>query len=147
MYERGDQEKIRRKGFSLLDMKRYLEDNGYRADGFRVSLDKLIEVDVPAIALINTRGYSHFVVVKASDGERVLLSDPAVGNRVVRRTEFEKIWNGIFLLVHNQVEVARPHFNQAEAWASHPPPPLGKALSRQTLAQFTLSLSPRLGDY
>lgn len=41
MYERGDQQKIRREGFSLLDMKVYLEENGYDADGYYTSLDTL----------------------------------------------------------------------------------------------------------
>src|SRR5262249_35738456 len=36
MYAVGDQASIRKLGFSLLDMKRYLESLGYVADGFRV---------------------------------------------------------------------------------------------------------------
>jgi predicted double-glycine peptidase len=38
MYVRGDQAKIRREGFSLLDMKLYLEQHGFRADGFEATL-------------------------------------------------------------------------------------------------------------
>ena len=147
MFENGDQEKIRRKGFSLLDMKIYLESQGYKADGFRISLDKLVAVDIAAIALVNVAGYSHFVVIKAIDEQRVLLSDPAVGNRIVRREEFAEIWNGIFLVIHSHTEVAKPYFNTAEAWQYLPGAPLGEAISRSTLAQFTMSLSPRPGDY
>lgn len=147
MFEHGDQEKIRRKGFSLLDMKLYLESQGYKADGFRISLDKLIAVDVAAIALVNVAGYSHFVVIKAVDEQRVLLSDPAVGNRIVQREEFADMWNGIFLVIHSHTDVAKPNFNTAEAWKYLPDAPLGDAISRSTLAQFTMSLSPRPGDY
>src|SRR5215467_4814997 len=32
MFDNGDQEKIQREGFSLLDMKRFLDAQGYRAD-------------------------------------------------------------------------------------------------------------------
>src|SRR5215470_7501866 len=37
----GDRAKIQQEGFSLLDMKRYLEAHGFEADGFEVPLDKL----------------------------------------------------------------------------------------------------------
>ena len=38
MYEHGDQAKIRKQGFSLLDMRRYLESEGFQADGFELPL-------------------------------------------------------------------------------------------------------------
>ena len=41
MFERGDQAKIRKEGFSMLDMKRYLESRGLRADGFQLPVDRL----------------------------------------------------------------------------------------------------------
>ncbi|MFV0278147.1 MAG: C39 family peptidase [Parahaliea sp.] len=147
MFETGDKENIRAKGFSLLDMKLYLERNGYRADGFRISLDKLREVGVPAIALINTRGYSHFIVVKAIDERSVVIGDPALGMRALPRDEFEAMWNGIFFVIHNRMEVAKRHFNQDEDWDHQVLPPLEQALSRRTLAEFTLSLPTRLNDY
>ena len=40
MFEVGDQDAIRRSGFSLLDMKNYLDTLDMRADGFRISLDE-----------------------------------------------------------------------------------------------------------
>ncbi|MBN7797480.1 cysteine peptidase family C39 domain-containing protein [Parahaliea mediterranea] len=147
MYETGDQEKIQAKGFSLLDMKLYLERAGYRADGFRISPDKLREVGIPAIALIDTRGYSHFVVVKAVNEGHLILGDPALGIRAVSRAEFEAMWNGIFFVIHNRMELAQQHFNQDEDWNRLLAPPLGEAVSRRTLAEFTLSLPTRAHDY
>ena len=47
MFVRGDQAKIKREGFSLLDMKRYLEAHGFEADGFEEPLDKLAEARHP----------------------------------------------------------------------------------------------------
>ncbi len=41
MYAVGDQNEIRSKSFSLLDMKRFLESRGYTADGVRSPLDTL----------------------------------------------------------------------------------------------------------
>ena len=43
MFARGDQEKIRREGFSLLDMKTYLNAHQFQADGFELPLEKLLE--------------------------------------------------------------------------------------------------------
>ena len=82
MYEAGDKDRIRKQGFSLLDMKVYLESEGYLADGFRISLDKLAELGVPAITILNMKGYHHFVVVKGISGNEVLVSDPAAGTTV-----------------------------------------------------------------
>src|SRR6218665_2475537 len=56
MYREGDQAKIQHEGFSLLDMKRYLEANGFEADGFEAPLEKLAAAKIPAIALINESG-------------------------------------------------------------------------------------------
>ncbi len=41
MFEHGDQEKIKELGFSLLDMRNYLDRRGYRSDGFKMKLDQL----------------------------------------------------------------------------------------------------------
>ena len=41
MYERGDQNKIRKEGFSLLDMKNYLEAHGFEGDGFVAEIEQL----------------------------------------------------------------------------------------------------------
>ena len=40
MYLNGDQKKIQQQGFSLLDIKRYLERRGYRSDGFKINLNQ-----------------------------------------------------------------------------------------------------------
>ncbi len=42
-------------------------------------LEKLDNEGVPAIVLINERGYHHFVVVKGYKNGRVLVGDPARG--------------------------------------------------------------------
>src|SRR5699024_7391586 len=43
MWQNGNQDKIRRLGFSLLDIKNFLSARGYAANGYKVSLDKLME--------------------------------------------------------------------------------------------------------
>jgi len=55
MWQYGDQEKIQREGFSLLDIKNYLNSRGYSADGYEAPLSKLSEARIPAIALIKDK--------------------------------------------------------------------------------------------
>ncbi|MDE2402519.1 MAG: C39 family peptidase [Burkholderiales bacterium] len=137
MYRYGDQEKIRREGFSLLDMKRYLQAQGFEADGFDKPLDKLSEARVPAIVLINENGYMHFVVLKGLRGDRVLIGDPAKGTRAMPRSAFEASWpSRLLFVVHNHRELA--HFNLEDDWRSAPPAPLGAGVNRGSLAGVTM---------
>ena len=107
MYRDGDRRKIRAEGFSLLDMRRYLESLGFAADGFELPLDELEEEGLPAIVLLNDRGYRHFVVVKGVRDGRVLLGDPARGTRAMSRERFEALWdNGVLFVIHNRRELA-----------------------------------------
>lgn len=117
MYEKGNKEKIHKEGFSLLDMKTYLEGIGLRAEGYRESLDKLARVGIPAIVLIDHSDYTHFVVVMGVSGDRVLVGDPARGLRVYSRSEFQKMWNNIIFVILDQKEIARKHFNARDLWA------------------------------
>lgn len=124
MWEQGDQAKIKLAGFSLLDMKRYLELRGYQADGFEVTLDRLAEARVPAIALIRENGYNHFVVIKGLREDRVLLGDPSAGSRVMTRAEFARVWHGgILFVIRSHTNVAR--FDVPDHWRFRLPAPLG----------------------
>lgn len=80
---------------------------------------------MPAIALINERGYRHFVVVTGIEGGRVLVADPAVGMRSEGIGAFERQWSGIFFLILDHVEEARAHFNAPHNWTVAPAAPLG----------------------
>ncbi|WP_111415121.1 C39 family peptidase, partial [Billgrantia lactosivorans] len=93
MIRDGEVEQIREQGFSMLDMKRYLDAQGLNSDGFRVGLEDLERIGIPAITLIDTAGYRHFVVFKGVDRESVLLGDPAVGTVAIPRAHFESIWS------------------------------------------------------
>ena len=146
MYQVGDQEKIKKEGFSLLDMKKFLSSRAYEADGFQTPLDKLIQVGVPAIVLINTNGYRHFVVVKGVTDDEVLVGDPALGTKTYKRAEFEGIWNGILFVIKQNVDTARNYFNKDDDWAVRQKAPFGTALNRSTLAATTIML-PQIGDF
>ncbi len=136
-YLHGDQAKIRREGFSLLDMRRYLQSQGFDADGFELPLDKLFEAGLPAIVLLNDRGYRHFVVVKGLRKGRVLLGDPARGTRAIKRTDFDRLWdNRVLFVVHNRRELAS--FNQPRDWRTAPLAPLHSGIGRDSLQNIVI---------
>jgi predicted double-glycine peptidase len=79
-------------GFSLLDLKRYVDDRGYKGIGYgKLTLADLIE-RAPVLVPVNFYGYNHFVVFRGIRGDRVLLADPAWGNRTMRIQRFEDAW-------------------------------------------------------
>ncbi|ELX08081.1 peptidase C39 bacteriocin processing [Janthinobacterium sp. HH01] len=137
MYAQGDQQKIQREGFSLLDMKRYLAGLGFIADGYQQPLHKLAEARFPAIVRIRENGYEHFVVIKGVDESRVLLGDPAGGTRAMRRADFEAVWQDqLLFLIHNWR--GQPRFNQAADWRVAPRAPLEQGINRGSLTDITL---------
>jgi len=146
MYEAGDQRRIRMQGFSLLDMKRYVERLGYQANGYKVSLHDIEKTKIPGIALITLQGYRHFVVVKGVSESRVLLGDPARGLRAISREEFQSGWNGVLFAIHSGPRLLPDGFNRPREWALFPEVPVEEAAARASLANFTLSL-PRPSDF
>jgi predicted double-glycine peptidase len=79
-------------GFSLLDLKRYVDKRGYEGIGYGwLTLEDLIE-QAPIIVPVNLHGYNHFVVFRGTRGDRVLIADPAWGNRTLRVERFEDAW-------------------------------------------------------
>jgi uncharacterized protein len=79
-------------GFSLLDLQRYVDRRGYEGVGYgRLALLDLITL-APAIVPLSLNGYDHFVVFRGVWGNRVLLADPAWGNRTMPVERFESVW-------------------------------------------------------
>lgn len=95
----ADPEEVVRNGFSMLDMKRYVEAVGLRAHGYRIEPDALRRLQIPVIALLDIKGYRHFVLVKGASAGRVYVADPALGHRVMVENDFIEGWNGIVLAV------------------------------------------------
>lgn len=119
MWFSGDREQIRRAGFSLLDMKRWLASRGLTADGYQVSLDDIARTGIPGIALIAVRDYRHFVVVKGVRGDEVLLGDPSTGLAVMPRDAFLATWNGIYFVLSDDQPLAKDRFNRDGQWAAY----------------------------
>jgi hypothetical protein len=94
-----DARDIAQNGFSMLELKRYAESWGLTAGGFRANrTEELRKLRVPVIALINSRGYNHFVVIRRVRGDQVAIADPAYGNRVESLKAFGKRWDQVILV-------------------------------------------------
>ncbi len=81
-----------RQGFSLLDLKRYVDGLGY--DG--VGLGQLAFPDLlahaPIIVPVILQGYPHFVVFRGATSQEVLVADPAFGNVTLSIPKFMDSW-------------------------------------------------------
>ncbi|WP_457625881.1 C39 family peptidase [Persephonella sp.] len=98
---------IKRKGFSLLDIKKLAVALGYKAAGYKIDLKGLSKINKPAIVSINLGRYKHFVIFKGVRNGRVFLSDPSRGNTVMSAGEFEKVWyKNIALIIFPKNEKA-----------------------------------------
>jgi predicted double-glycine peptidase len=145
MYAHGDQPRIRREGFSLLDIKRFLAAEGFSADGFQLPLQKLVDAKLPAIVLVAEKGYHHFVVIKGAADGRILIGDPASGTRSLTRAAFEEIWsNKLLFVIHGAAQT--PAFNRLADWRAAPHAPLEAGINRDGIGLLTL---PKFGpgDY
>ena len=149
MWRDGDRAAIRRVGFSLLDMKRFLAAEQLRADGFRVTLAEIEKAGVPGIALIDVGGYKHFVVLKGVQGDQLLLGDPALGLRTVSRAMFLRQWNGIYFVINDRLPLGRAQWNGPRQWTAYvrapvsPLNPFTQPLSNQALFLTT----PGFGEF
>lgn len=90
---------VQRRGFSLLDMKRYAAALGYKSGGFRAEFSDLDALEHPALVPIHYAGFKHFVVVRDVYNDHVFVADPALGNISFTRTRFEEIWDQNVLFV------------------------------------------------
>ncbi len=111
-------------GFSLLDLKKYAQNRGLDADGYGdVSLRDLTEFG-PSIVPVILRGFNHFVVFRGIEGDRVLLADPAWGDRTMQIPYFLSIWQSRVAFAVNRKDNVRPAgrlvASAKDFWASSP---------------------------
>ncbi|HET8609857.1 MAG TPA: C39 family peptidase [Burkholderiales bacterium] len=99
LFKVSDPQIVRTKGFSLLDLKDYVETLGFRGRGYKIEPKLLDRIRIPVIVLLDINGYKHFVVFEKAEGDRVYVGDPALGNRVMTREDFVKSWNDIVFAV------------------------------------------------
>jgi predicted double-glycine peptidase len=127
-----------RGGFSLLDLKHFVQARGYWAEGFSdMSIEELADLKGPALVPIHSKGVDHFVIVQGVFGDRVVLADPAFGNMTMKARQFQGVWkNGIAFLVHPPDPRMFQHSEQKKAAQNRVITPDGgtvvRALQRST---------------
>lgn len=142
MLEIGTREKILKDGFSLLELKQFAEKEGYVSAGYRLeNPDDLVKVNVPSIALVNVRGYAHFVVIKGVVGGQVYVADPAFGNRARSLKSFAREWNRVILVVLSPTRSGNAAFIEDGTLRSRP----GEVTL--LLDRALHSISPRFGEF
>jgi uncharacterized protein len=93
MLEKTEAAKVKaRGGFSLLDMKRFVEDRGYGGEAYQSLSFEDLKLFAAPIVPISVHGNNHYVVVNAINEHRVLLADPAFGNRSMSLAQFKEVW-------------------------------------------------------
>jgi predicted double-glycine peptidase len=86
------------RGIPLVAMKRYLEEQGFRAytlHGQFTDLSAHVEKGRPVIVALKKRasGPMHFAVVTGVEADQILLNDPTrQGTTRLKRAAFEKLW-------------------------------------------------------
>ncbi len=81
-----------RQGFSLLDLKRYVDGLGYQGIGLgKLTIADLVE-KAPIIVPVNLQGFAHFAVFRGATDREVILADPAYGNVTMSVEKFMAGW-------------------------------------------------------
>ncbi|HYG90393.1 MAG TPA: C39 family peptidase [Azospirillum sp.] len=140
MMAAGDPERIRREGFSMADMQRFLAAYGVRSNGYWASLDDLRSAAIPVISLIDVKGYRHFVVIKGIAGDQVLVGDPVLGLKTYRIAEFEKIKVGPLFAIDDHQDMGQDSFNAPNQWAVQPKSAVMTARWRDSIALSSVLL-------
>ena len=82
-----------RGGFSLLDMKHYVESRGLKGVGYRgMKLAQLLNHQSVVVPILQY-GNPHFIVVRGLNSEgRIDIADPGFGNRTMSVEDFSDVW-------------------------------------------------------
>lgn len=91
-----DMTNVNRSGASLKAMATAAENLGFATRPVKATLDKLAEQPLPAI--VHWEG-NHFIVVYEITKKRVIVCDPALGQRSLTKAEFQAGWSGYALLL------------------------------------------------
>jgi uncharacterized protein len=143
MWRVGDREAIRKVGFSLADMRSFLISEGYRAEGFKLTMAQLSQLKRPVIVLMDLEGFKHFVVIKGMQDHQVLTGDPMLGIVKYDVKDFQRYWNGIVLAILSAPTRERPIYNLASDWNPWAKAPLGDEVANPfAVGDLTTFLPP-----
>ena len=86
-------------GTTFYDLKQAAEELNIEAIGYKVDdITSLKEIDKPFICQIIFNNYEHFIVVYRIKKNKVIIMDPASGEKILSIEEFEKIWTKYIMI-------------------------------------------------
>ena len=91
-----DLAKVDRNGSSLKGLSAAAESVGFTSRPVKISLDRLAHQPLPAI--VHWEG-KHYIVVYAVTKDKVIVADPAIGQRTLSHQEFIQGWAGYALIL------------------------------------------------
>ena len=89
----------KRKAFSMLDMKKFVTELGYQAEGYKAELDDLKTLTSPCILPISIMSYRHFVVFRGIYKGHIFFADPWRGDISFTLDDFYDSWYDKVLFV------------------------------------------------
>jgi NHLM bacteriocin system ABC transporter peptidase/ATP-binding protein len=87
---------VSRNGSTARNIVKAARQYGFRANGYRRSIETIGKTRLPAIIHWN---FNHFVVLEEIGQKKIFLNDPARGHRVVSFEEFDQSFTGIALAI------------------------------------------------
>jgi uncharacterized protein len=141
MWKAGDRAQITKAGFSMFDMKLYLQSIGMKAEGYRLPMSALAKGQRPAIVLLDLNGFKHFVVIKGFHSDTVLIGDPIRGLTKYPVAAFAKAWNGIALVIREAPDNRRPGYNLALDWNPWATAPIAANSATASISDLTTHLT------
>ncbi len=77
---------------SFADMEAILPRLGFKGVGLATSWEQLTDLKIPVIVYVRQRKEDHFTVISGISEDKVKLSDPSLGNRILTRGQFKAMW-------------------------------------------------------
>ncbi|WP_066383645.1 MULTISPECIES: peptidase domain-containing ABC transporter [unclassified Anabaena] len=104
---------VSRSGASLKGLTAAAETIGFTTRPVKASLDKLAQQPLPAIAHWENR---HYIVVYEITKKRVIVGDPAIGQRTLSIADFKAGWTGYALLLQPTSELKETEAASTPFW-------------------------------